>query len=205
MCVARCSHCIGLSLVPLAVVCMLANTLLLFPNLQIRYLAERHVTREAALCTGFWANGFLVLVAARGYVSSAQKTNSCSFRMEMMCQIAYSSVAMAAAGFSALVSGAGLSNGPHCLHNSTGCPEWGRVPVCNLASRLYESKLCASACMEPYGVVLWNTVLFFILLAASGLQVFLCALQTLNAFLGMIFGPGFRNNKVAPAPIEVVI
>lgn len=50
----------GVSLVPMAFVCMLANGLLLLPDLKAHYLLDGHVTREARWGTGLWASGFLV-------------------------------------------------------------------------------------------------------------------------------------------------
>lgn len=60
MCVSRCLHCVGLSLIPMAIVCMLCNILLLVPGLKIDFLLENHVTREATWATGLWGSGFVV-------------------------------------------------------------------------------------------------------------------------------------------------
>lgn len=60
MCVSRCLHCVGLSLIPMAIVCMLCNILLLVPDLKIHFLLEKHVTREATWATGLWGSGFVV-------------------------------------------------------------------------------------------------------------------------------------------------
>lgn len=60
MCVSQCSRCVGFTLVPLAIICILANVLLLFPDLQTKYLLEGHVTSEARWSTGIWASGVLV-------------------------------------------------------------------------------------------------------------------------------------------------
>ncbi|XP_036391845.1 transmembrane 4 L6 family member 1 [Megalops cyprinoides] len=201
MCVARCSRCVGMSLVPMAILSMVANALLLFPNLKVHYLLEGHVTREALWGTGLWASGFLILLAARGFVSSSTQMGCCGFRTEMLCQFGYSCVALAAAGICFLVSGTGLAQGPLCLHNSTQGLNW-EVPLSRQMTRdrnyLFERERWATACVEPQGVVLWNVVLFSVLMATSGIQVLLCAAHTLNALLGVLCGPGFRNNKVGP-------
>uniref|UniRef100_A0A8C7YZE3 Uncharacterized protein n=1 Tax=Oryzias sinensis TaxID=183150 RepID=A0A8C7YZE3_9TELE len=60
MCVSRCLRCVGVALVPMAIVCMLCNTLLLFPELKPHFLLEKHVTREATWATGLWASGLMV-------------------------------------------------------------------------------------------------------------------------------------------------
>lgn len=60
MCVGHCSRCVGTALIPIAVVCMVANVLLLFPDMKSQYLTESHVTREAMWGSGIWASGLLV-------------------------------------------------------------------------------------------------------------------------------------------------
>lgn len=54
MCVSWCLRCTGLSLVPLALVCTLANVLLLLPELKTHFLLDGHVTREATWGSGLW-------------------------------------------------------------------------------------------------------------------------------------------------------
>lgn len=61
---------------------------------------------------------------------------------------------------------------------------------------LYEPDRWASACEEPRGVVVWNVVLFSVLMAASGLQLIFCAVHILTTILGVICGPSFCKNKV---------
>ena len=60
MCVSRCLHCVGLGLLPTAVICIVANILLLLPNLDVHFLLDGHVTREATWATGLWGSGLLV-------------------------------------------------------------------------------------------------------------------------------------------------
>lgn len=64
MCVSRCLHCVGISLIPMAIICMVCNSLLLFPNLKANFLLEGHVTREATWSTGLWGSGFVVCLHA---------------------------------------------------------------------------------------------------------------------------------------------
>uniref|UniRef100_A0A8C1PI77 Si:dkey-83h2.3 n=1 Tax=Cyprinus carpio TaxID=7962 RepID=A0A8C1PI77_CYPCA len=124
MCTGHCSRSVGMALIPIAIVCMLANALLLFPDLKYQYLTENHVTREAMWCSGIWASGLLVLR-----------------------KLGYTCLAILAAGLCFVVSGTGLVLGPLCLHNSTdeqlylyaperwpsACVEPRRVVVWNMA------------------------------------------------------------------------
>ncbi|XP_051965514.1 transmembrane 4 L6 family member 5 [Xyrauchen texanus] len=202
MCVARCSRCVGIALIPIASVCMVANVLLLFPDMKYHYLMENNVTREAVWCSGVWASGFLVLMSARGFTSHSEKKGCCYFRAEMLCKLWYTCLALVAAGFCFMISGTGLALGPLCLHNGTEGLKWER-PLKQVKSGeklyLYEPERWASACMEPRGVVTWNIVLFSVLMAASGLELIFCAVHLLTAILGVICGPSFCKNKVVPA------
>ncbi|XP_044058473.1 transmembrane 4 L6 family member 5 isoform X1 [Siniperca chuatsi] len=204
MCVSRCLQCVGVSLVPMAIVCMLSNILLLLPELKIHFLLEGHVTREATWATGLWGSGFLVLLGARAFVLSSKTRGCCAFRSEMLCQMVYSCVCLLAAGICCLVSATGLSQGPLCLYNSTSGSTWG-VPLQPLPNRhagyLYNRTMWSGVCLEPRGVVPWNVVLFSVMGGSSGLQTLLCGANILNSLLGLILGQGFCHNKVIPVSV----
>uniref|UniRef100_A0A673C294 Si:dkey-83h2.3 n=1 Tax=Sphaeramia orbicularis TaxID=375764 RepID=A0A673C294_9TELE len=170
MCVSRCLRCVGISLVPMAMACMLSNLLLLFPGLSVHFLLEGHVTREATWATGLWGSGLLVSVG-HTCVTCLCVTCVCMF---------YSVLCLLAAGFCCLVSATGLVQGPLCLYESGSGPTWG-VPD---AGYLYNSSLWSGVCVEPRGVVQWNLVLFSVQALVSGLQVVLCGSNLLNSVLG---------------------
>ncbi|XP_070685377.1 transmembrane 4 L6 family member 5 [Pempheris klunzingeri] len=199
MCVSRCLQCVGVSLVPMAIVCMLANFLLLLPGLQIHFLLEGHVTREATWATGLWGSGFLILIGARGFVLSSKTKGCCAFRGQMLYQLLYSCVCLLAAGFCCLVSATGLSQGPLCLYNTSSGPTWG-VPLQPLpdlhVGYLYNRTLWSGVCLEPEGVVQWNVGLFSVMGGASGLQTVLCGANILNTLLGLVLGRGLGHNQV---------
>ncbi|KAM9359415.1 transmembrane 4 L6 family member 5 [Symphorus nematophorus] len=204
MCVSRCLQCVGVSLVPMAIICMLSNVLLLLPDFDIHFLLERHVTREATWATGLWGSGLMALVAARAFIQSSKTQGCCAFRSQMLCQVLHSSVCLLAAGFCCLVSATGLSQGPLCLYNSTSGPTWG-VPLQPVPdshpSYLYNRTLWSGVCVEPRGVVQWNLVLFSVMGSVSGLQTLLCGVNILNSLLGLILGQGCRRNKVSPVSV----
>ncbi|XP_043115635.1 transmembrane 4 L6 family member 5 [Puntigrus tetrazona] len=206
----RCSRSVGMALIPIAIVCMLANALLLFPDMKYQYLTENHVTREATWSTGIWASGLLVslplllfaLCLWRGLYNTLRKKGCCYFTAEVLRKLGYTCLAVLAAGLCFVVSGTGLALGPLCLHNSTEGPKWGR-PLKQVRTGeqlyLYAPERWSSACVEPRGVVVWNVTLFSVLMAASGLQLIFCALHLLAAVLEFMCGPGFGKNKVVPA------
>ncbi|CAL1571293.1 unnamed protein product [Knipowitschia caucasica] len=193
MCVSRCLRCVGVALVALTIVSFLSNLFLLFPHMETRFLLEGHVTREALWCTGLWGSGLTVLLGARSFLVSSHTSGCCAFRSKMVSLVLVSLVCCVVAGFSSLVSLTGLVQGPMCLYNSTSRgPTWG-VPLKPTADRdpgyLWNSSLWSSVCMEPQDVVQWNLV-WFGLQSGSGLvQTLLCAINLLNAMMGLVLGP----------------
>uniref|UniRef100_A0A3Q4B4Z3 Uncharacterized protein n=1 Tax=Mola mola TaxID=94237 RepID=A0A3Q4B4Z3_MOLML len=169
----ECLQCVGLCLIPMAIVCMLANILLLLPDLDVHFLLDGHVTREATWATGLWGSGLLVM---------------------------YSCVGVLAAGSCCLVSFTGLSAGPLCLHNTTSGPAWvvplKPVPDCPGPVYLYNSATWSGVCLEPSGVVQWHVVLFSVMGGTSCLQMLLCGANIINSLLGMILGQSCCHNKV---------
>ncbi|KAM6932028.1 transmembrane 4 L6 family member 1-like [Lycodopsis pacificus] len=205
MCVSRCLRCVAISLVVLAIICMLSNILLLLPELKIHFLLEGHVTREATWVTGLWGSGFLVALGARAFVRSSRAGGCCAFRRQMLfcvqmfCRLVHSVMSLLAAGFCCLVSFTGLCQGPLCLYNTGSTQTWG-VPLQphpdSHAGYLYNRTLWSGVCLEPRGVVQWNLVLFSVMGSASGLQTVLCGANILNSVLGLILGQGLCHNQV---------
>uniref|UniRef100_A0A665ULT7 Si:dkey-83h2.3 n=1 Tax=Echeneis naucrates TaxID=173247 RepID=A0A665ULT7_ECHNA len=188
MCVSRCLLCVGVSLFPMAIICMLSNMLLLFPELDIHFLLEGHVTREATWATGLWGSGFLVCILC-GKTSLGQYVSMC---IQMLSQVLYSCMSLLASGCCCLVSATGLTQGPLCLYNlSNGTAMWG-VPQLGY---LYNRTLWSGVCLQPRAVVQWNVVLFSVMGVSSALQTILCTANILNALLGLILGQGFCHNK----------
>uniref|UniRef100_A0A3P8U8E2 Si:dkey-83h2.3 n=1 Tax=Amphiprion percula TaxID=161767 RepID=A0A3P8U8E2_AMPPE len=188
----RCLRCVGVSLVPMAIVCMLSNVLLLFPDLKVRFLLEGHVTREAAWATGVWGSGITVHV--NRLIPGSTGSSSMLFPVfQMLCQVLVSCACLLAAASCCLVSATGLSQGPLCLYNSSSGPTWG-VPL--HSGYLYNRTLWSGVCLEPGSVVQWNVVLFSVMGGTSGLQTLLCGFNVLNSLLGLILGQGFCHNKV---------
>ncbi|XP_068173066.1 transmembrane 4 L6 family member 5 [Antennarius striatus] len=204
MCVLRCVRCVGVLLVPTAIVCMLSNILLLLPDLDPHFLLEGHVTREATWATGLWASGLLVLVKSRHFLRGSETKGCWEFRSQMLAQLPPSLVCLLAAGLCLLVSATALVQGPLCLHETPSGLAWG-VPLQPLPDRhagyLYNQTLWTGVCLQPRGVVQWNLVLFSVMGAASGLQALLCGANVCNLLLGLVLGPRPSHNKVGPVSV----
>ncbi|KAK1168660.1 transmembrane 4 L6 family member 5-like isoform X1 [Acipenser oxyrinchus oxyrinchus] len=206
MCTGRCARCLGISLLPLALTCTLANAFLLFPNFEYRYIIEGNVSRHAWVMSGLWGGGFMVFIAAKSFMSTSSKTGCCEFRTEMLCSTLYSAVALTGSTLCFMICCTGLVKGPLCAYkvtfsNKSQGLEWG-YPLEQFSTRevnyLYNRTSWFTVCVEPHNVVIWNVVLFCILLALSGAEALLCVVQILNGITGCVFGPDVRNNKVGP-------
>uniref|UniRef100_A0A7N6B6S2 Uncharacterized protein n=1 Tax=Anabas testudineus TaxID=64144 RepID=A0A7N6B6S2_ANATE len=179
MCVSRCLRCVGMSLVAMAMVCILSNILLMFPDLNIHFLLDGHVTIQAIWATGVWGSGFLVCTLDTDVKIGVK----CSV---FLFTVLYSCVALLGAFICCIFSVTGLVQGPLCLYNSTSGQIWG-VPLSHW-TYLYNRTVWSGICLEPRNVVQWNMVLFSVMGAVSGLQIVLCAANMLNSMLGMILG-----------------
>lgn len=60
MCYGKCARCIGHSLVWLAIVCIVANILLYFPNGETKYASEDHLSHFVWFFSGIIGGGLLV-------------------------------------------------------------------------------------------------------------------------------------------------
>uniref|UniRef100_A0A3Q4MHU7 Uncharacterized protein n=1 Tax=Neolamprologus brichardi TaxID=32507 RepID=A0A3Q4MHU7_NEOBR len=160
MCVSRCLRCVGVSLVPMAIVCILCNILLLVPELKIQFLLDDI----------FYQSGNHVCI----FLTRVSCSRCCqSYRvslLQMLCQLLYSCLCLLSAASCSLVSATGLSQGPLCLYNDSSGPTWG-VPH---SGYLFNRTLWSGVCLEPSSVVQWNLVLFSVMGTVSGLQTVLC-------------------------------
>ncbi|XP_049558044.1 transmembrane 4 L6 family member 5 isoform X3 [Orcinus orca] len=91
MCTGKCARFVGLSLIPLSLICIVANALLLVPNGQITWTKD-HLSLQVWLMAGFIGGGLMML-------------------RSVFC----SAFGMLGAIYCLSVSGAGLRIGPRCL------------------------------------------------------------------------------------------
>lgn len=60
MCFGSCARCVGYKLLILALLCIVANTLLYFPNGETRFASEHHLSKYVECLHGILGGGFLV-------------------------------------------------------------------------------------------------------------------------------------------------
>ncbi|XP_041656655.1 transmembrane 4 L6 family member 1 isoform X2 [Cheilinus undulatus] len=159
MCVSRCVRCVGISLVPLAIVCVLSNILLLFPELKIHFLLEGHVTREASWATGLWGSGFLVLLGARVFVQNSNTRGCCAFRTKVCPCVSqdFTGVSLCVPGVTDVSSFVpGVTGVSLCVPGVTGvsqvlqmCPNETQVlQVCPCVSQMLQVCPCVSQVLQ---------------------------------------------------------
>ncbi|XP_067897451.1 transmembrane 4 L6 family member 1-like isoform X2 [Heterodontus francisci] len=174
MCPGRCARCVGIALVPLALIAIPASVILLFPNGEREYLTDAHITWVALFLPGLWGSGFMMFVS-----------------------VIYAQLAIIGSATCFGSSALGLIKGPLCLFNTTlsnktqvqlwDYPFHDRNRSSSAESYLSDPSLWA-ICEKPKNIVLWNTVLFCTLMVISCLEVLLCTMQIINGLLGCIFG-----------------
>ncbi|XP_048398782.1 transmembrane 4 L6 family member 5-like [Stegostoma tigrinum] len=206
MCPRRCAHCVSSLLFCLAVISIAASILLLFPNGETEYLKEAHITCQALLLPGLWGSGFMVFLAALSIHNAATDRCCCfctSTRVKMFVSIIWSKLVIVSSCICLGISALGLANGPLCLFNvsvsnNTQVQHWGTPfntssMIASPDCYLYNPSLW-EICERPKNVVLWNIILFLILIIISCLQVLLCTLQIINGYFGCVFGRCLHAN-----------
>ncbi|XP_006863550.1 PREDICTED: transmembrane 4 L6 family member 5 [Chrysochloris asiatica] len=185
MCTGKCARCVGLSLIPLSLVCIVANALLLVPNGETTW--TKNLSSHVWYMAGFIGGGLMVLCPGIAAVRAGGKgccgAGCCGNRCRMLRSVFSSAFGMLGAIYCLGVSGAGLRNGPYCFSNNT----WSSPFQDSNGDYLLNHTLW-SLCQEPPNVVCWNVTLFSMLVAASCLEIVLCGVQLVNAAIGVFCG-----------------
>ncbi|XP_063302068.1 transmembrane 4 L6 family member 5-like [Pelobates fuscus] len=201
MCTGKCSTFIGVSLFPVSLVCVAANLMMFFPDGSREYLenAEEQITQEVRNLGGVIGGGLLVLFPAIHIIATG-RMSCCSNRCGMLMSILLALVGIGGALFGFLMSIIGLLRGPVCQFDSSYFTDdlskpslvWGRPFSEELKTISNESYLLHrdiwNICVAPPNVVLFNVILFSIIMVATGAEIILCAIQTVNGLFGCICG-----------------
>ncbi|KAM7066397.1 transmembrane 4 L6 family member 1-like isoform 2-T2 [Acridotheres tristis] len=168
MCTGKCSKCIGITLFPLAVCAIVSNILLYFPNGQVLQLSE--ITDLVWFFHGILGAGILMLLS-----------------------VILSVLGFAGGAYCVVISSLGLIGGPLC---DTGDGEY-LYPFRNdtLEDNYLFNQTTWSICKQPENVILWNIVLFSILLVIGVIEAILCFIQVINGLTGFICGTCMKRRK----------
>ncbi|NWU38375.1 T4S1 protein, partial [Hylia prasina] len=199
MCTGKCSKCIGITLFPLAVCAIVSNILLYFPNGQVLQLGE--ITDLVWFFHGILGAGILVILPAF-MMLEAGGAGCCANRCgrpwagaesSMLLSVILSLLGFAGGAYCVVISLLGLIRGPLC---DTGDGEY-LYPFRNdtLEDNYLFNQTTWSICKQPENIILWNIVLFSILLAIGVIEAILCFIQVINGLTGFICGTCMRRRK----------
>uniref|UniRef100_A0A8C8S6X1 Transmembrane 4 L six family member 5 n=1 Tax=Pelusios castaneus TaxID=367368 RepID=A0A8C8S6X1_9SAUR len=186
MCTGCCSRLLGLALVSMALACVAANVLLIFPNGEGSW--TDHITLQVWLMGGLVGGGLMVLCPGLSAIRAGGKgccgVGCCGNRCRMLRSVFCSLWGGLGAFYCLAVSATGLANGPLC-QDAQGT--WGS-PFQDLSENYLTNQTLWDWCVNPPKVVLWNVVLFSITLGLGALELLLCAVQVINGLLGTVCG-----------------
>ncbi|NWH80466.1 T4S1 protein, partial [Piaya cayana] len=203
MCVGKCSRIVGPCLLVLGTLSVATNVLLLFPGGDPKPLLEGHISKHAKVIPGVWGGGIMVSSVAptMSFLTSfcGKEDGACGSPESLSLFFPFLQLALLGATACFVLSGVGLTNGPLCFYNASQHgsdlgPLWG-YPFLDSSSQkpdraenyLYNPHTW-STCLEPAGIVVWNVVLFSLLLLLSTAEMVLASLQILNGCLGFLCG-----------------
>lgn len=192
MCSGGFAKCLGICLIPLAIVCILCNILLFFPGGEV--VDMDHITIQVFYLGGIVGSGVLMIFPALVFLGLKNNdccgccgNESCGRRFAMLSSILFAAVGVLGAGYSVIVSAVSINHGPLCqTHNSTTTNLTWTYPFDN-GDYLQNPDLWKD-CVGPGDIVNWHLSLFSILLVMGLIQVALCAVQVVNGLLGALCG-----------------
>ncbi|NXD93337.1 T4S4 protein, partial [Chaetorhynchus papuensis] len=187
MCTGGCAKCLGSTLIPLAVLCTLANILLFFPGGKVAE-ENAHITDEVWYFGGILGSGVLMIFPALVFLGLQNNdccgccgNRSCGKRFAMFSSIIFAAVGLLGAVYCFILSAVALNKGPKC---NTG-NEW--IYPFQDGNYLTDYTLW-DKCTSPDNIVPWHLSLFSLLLVMSLMQGVLCGIQAINGLFGTLCG-----------------
>ncbi|XP_009502492.1 transmembrane 4 L6 family member 4 [Phalacrocorax carbo] len=187
MCTGGCAKCLGTTLIPLAVLCTLANILLFFPGGKV-IDNNLYITDEVWYFGGILGSGVLMIFPALVFLGLKNNdccgccgNESCGKRFAMFSSIIFAAIGFLGAGYCFILSAVALNRGPKCYTGR----EW-TYPFQD--GDYLANHTMWNACESPENIVPWNLTLFSLLLIMSGIQAMLCGIQVVNGLFGTICG-----------------
>ncbi|MEE6500986.1 hypothetical protein FKM82_004019 [Ascaphus truei] len=190
MCFGKCARCIGYKLLIIAVLCIVANLLLYFPNGETKYASDNNLSRYVWFFHGIVGAGLLMFIPATVFIGLENEDccgccghENCGRSCAMLSSILAALIGLAGSGYCVIISALGLAEGPKCLNNG----QWS-YPFSGTNGHYLTQYSTWSQCTEPQHVVVWNVSLFSILLGLAAIQFILCLVQVINGLIGGLCG-----------------
>ncbi|XP_075061132.1 transmembrane 4 L6 family member 4-like [Mixophyes fleayi] len=195
MCTGKCAKFIGFSLFPLCVISIISNVIQLFPGFELDPISKpgEQITPEVLFLGGVIGGGILVLIPAI-HIQATGREGCCNNRCGMFLSILFAAIGVAGSLYGFAVAILGMVRGPTCefLNTAVNRTEWGRPFYTDLEKFSNKSYLFNSedwdTCENPKDVVLFNIVLFSIVLSTTGISLILCTVQVVNGLFGCLCG-----------------
>uniref|UniRef100_A0ABM5FVE4 Transmembrane 4 L6 family member 1-like n=1 Tax=Pogona vitticeps TaxID=103695 RepID=A0ABM5FVE4_9SAUR len=127
MCYGRCAKYIGYILLVLAVLCIVTNVLLYFPNGERSHV---HLNTYVGCLHGIIGGGILVMIPACVFIGlEHQHFHDCCPRENhrrncaLLASVCLACIGLLGAGYCFIISALGIANEPHCfpVDDKTGC------------------------------------------------------------------------------------
>ncbi|KAJ8418897.1 hypothetical protein AAFF_G00003960 [Aldrovandia affinis] len=122
MCSGSFAKCLGITLIPLAILCILCNILLFFPG-GVPASNNDHITTEVWYFGGIMGSGVLMIFPALVFLGLKNNdccgccgNESCGKRFAMFTSIIFAGVGVAGAGYSSVISAVAINHGPKCAN-----------------------------------------------------------------------------------------
>ncbi|XP_007900629.1 transmembrane 4 L6 family member 4 [Callorhinchus milii] len=190
MCTGKCAKCLGITLIPLALLCIIANTLLFFPNGETRYNTQETLASSVWCMSGIIGSGILMVFPALVFLGMEKNdccgccgNESCGKRFANFSSVIFAAVGVAGAAYCFIVSAVGIHDGPKCALGSNTTFIYPFENGNYLSNHTLWEK-----CSTPKNIVPWHLTLFSLLLLMSAVQLVLCAFQVINGLIGFICG-----------------
>lgn len=175
---------LGLALLPLALCCILANLLLLFPMGEITYIQQNRLATYIWYFGGLGGGGLLMLIPASAFATLG-KCSCCWNESLMMCgSVLAAIIGLLGSGYCFVISGLALVQGPHCF-TSYG---WS-YPFQSHHGRYLLQPEIWQQCLQPINIVEWHVTLLCVLLGLAALEFIICLLQLGNGLVNAICRP----------------
>ncbi|XP_068128158.1 transmembrane 4 L6 family member 5 [Hyperolius riggenbachi] len=197
MCTGKCSRFVGLSLLPMAFICIICNLLLMFPNGETKW--TDHITLQVWLMAGIGGAGLFMLCPSCNAIRAGGKgccgEGCCGNRCRMLRSMISSIFGGLGSFYCLAVSGVALNDGPLCNFADPEQKSNWKYHFKEMENSYLTNKTSWNLCTQPPNIVLWHIVLFSILLAISSIEFVLCAIQIINSLMGVMCGDCRKKNN----------
>ncbi|MEE6472984.1 hypothetical protein FKM82_009805 [Ascaphus truei] len=190
MCTGKCARFIGVLLFPLAICAIISNLLLFFPNGEILNIDE--ITDFVWFFHGIIGAGLLVFLPAFMMLGAGGE-GCCANRCGMILTVLLAALGALGGAYCVVISAMGLASGPLC-DTGDGVYVYPFRNETEDESYLFK-KDTWSICKKPKNIVLWNIVLFSILLGIGAIEAVLCLIQVINGLFGFFCGTCLRQRR----------